>query len=132
MDAISLLFCNVKRRHIDELPIWMFMACFAQVLIYVQQREILLVLWIAMLLGWCLRESATRYAKQVRSECNYVTAVALLVATEKRCEAKGSRLRGSACLAHVWRYTCEVSQATLAQIGLTHHCLTPRLLPTPA
>ena len=131
MDAISLLFCDVKRRPIDELPIWILMAAFAIVAIKIQEREVLLVLWIAMVLGWCIREQATANAKRIRSESNYVNAVARMVVAENRAIARRLRSLVSVKIANVQRYACDVCQATLVHVGLTHHGLTPRLLPIP-
>lgn len=131
MDAVSLLFCDVKRRPIDELPIWILMAAFAVVAIRIQEREVLLVLWLAMLLGWCIREQATANAKRIRSESNYVNAVAGMIFAENSAIARRLRLLVSVKIANVQRYACEVCQATLARLGLTHHGLTPRLLPIP-
>ena len=131
MDAISLLFCDVKRRPIDELPIWILMAAFAIVAIKIQERDVLLVLWLAMVLGWCIREQATANAKRIRSESNYVNAVAILVVAENRSIAQRLRFLASMKIANVQRYACEVCQATLTRLGLTHHGLAPRLLPIP-
>lgn len=131
MDAISLLFCDVKRRPIDDLPIWILMAAFAIVAIKIQERDVLLVLWLAMVLGWCIREQATANAKRIRSESNYVNAVAVMVVAENRAIANGMRLFAAVKIANVQRYACEACQATLASLGLTHHGLTPRLLPIP-
>ena len=107
------------------------MAAFAVVLIKIQERDVLLVLWIAMVLGWCIREQATVNAKRIRSESNYVNAVAGMVVAENRSIARRLRTLVLVKIANIQRYACEVCQATLASLGLTHHGLTPRLLPIP-
>ena len=107
------------------------MAVFAIVAIKIQEREVLLVLWLAMLLGWCIREQATANAKRIRSESNYVNAVAVMVIAENSAIARRLRLLVSVKIANVQRYACEVCQATLTRLGLTHHGLAPRLLPIP-
>jgi hypothetical protein len=109
----------------------MLMAAFAVVLIKIQERDVLLVLWLAMVLGWCIREQATANAKRIRSESNYVNAVAILVVAENRSIAQRLRFLASVKIANVQRYACEVCQATLTRLGLTHHGLAPRLLPIP-
>ena len=107
------------------------MAAFAVVLINIRERDVLLVLWITMVLGWCIREQATANAKRIRSESNYVNAVAGLVIAENSAIARRLRLLVSVKIANVQRYACEVCQATLERLGLTHHGLTARLLPIP-
>lgn len=131
MDAISLLFCDVKRRPADELPIWVLMAAFAIVAIEIQEREVLLVLWIAMLLGWCIREQATANAKKIRAESSYMNAVAVMVIIENRARVWRMISVAAVMLLNVRRYARDAFQAALAHLGLTHYGLAPRLLPIP-
>ena len=107
------------------------MAAFAMVAIKIQEREVLLVLWIAMLLGWCIREQATANAKKIRAESNYMNAVAVMVIVENSATMWRMISVAAVMLLNARRYTREAFQAALTRLGLTHYGLAPRLLPIP-
>jgi hypothetical protein len=131
MDALSLLVCKSATGRHDELNSWLYVALVAMTLVLFDKGAELVVLELAFFVALCLRQCAAVAARAIRKSNNHASAIAVL----DRAEGRQVQHR-SAGINHVTTVTArhrslKSLQACFATLGLSHHCLTSRLLPLP-
>jgi hypothetical protein len=131
MDAFSLLCCKSETQRHDELKIWLYVAVAAMGFVIYDKGAELIILELAFAAALCLRQGAALAARAIRKSVNVITAIGVMARVEGR--------QVQQCIAgieHVTTVTArrrssESRQACFASLGLSHLCLSSRLLPLP-
>lgn len=131
MNGISLLLCKSATERYSELKSWLYVALAAMVFVIVGAGAELIILEIAFVLALCMRQGAAIAAKAIRRSVNVNDAIGAMARTEGR-----QAQRCAAGIDHVTTVTArrrssESRQACFASLGLSHLCLSSRLLPLP-
>lgn len=131
MNGISLLLCKSATERHDELNSWLYVALAAMAFVSVGAGAELIMLEIAFVLALCMRQGAAIAAKTIRRCVNLNDAIGVMARTEgrqvQRCVAGINHVKSVTAR----RRSSESRQACFASLGLSHLCLSSRLLPPP-
>jgi hypothetical protein len=131
MGALSLLFCKSATERHDELTIWLYVALAAMAFVIADKEAELIVLELAFTVALCLRQGAALAARAIRKSVNVITAIGVMARNEGRQVQRCAESINHVITATARRRSSESPQACFASLGLSHLCLSSRLLPLP-
>jgi len=131
MYFLSLLFCKSATERQAELKSWLYVALAAVVFVIIGAGAELVVLEIAFAVALCLRYRAAMAARVIRRCVNEARAIGVMEKIEGR-EIQ-HRFAGIDHVTTVTSRRCSLEslQGYFASLGLSHLCLSSRLLPQP-
>lgn len=131
MDAFSLWCCKSATERHDELKIWLYVALAAIAFVIYDKGVELSILEFAFAVALCLRQGAAMAARAIRKSINVITAIGVMARLEGRQVQRCAAGNNHVTTVTARRRSSESQQACFASLGLSHFCLSSRLLPLP-